>query len=544
MGTPFTTLASKELRQNSLVYLVPLPFLLLLLLLRQGGGLADPPAWLEPVFLFAVPLALAVAYGLQAFDVEIERQTRDFLLTKPLSIRRIVGVKFLPGLVFLVLWTLLLNMAVNASFLEWPRVLPVSTWLAGLVLAGSILTYGGAFFCGILVEGPKKLMAASLAGAAAIVWFFAAWSSLVTYLLQEPSFFPRHPLLLRGAFYLAAFVPLAAGLGLELCATAWFLRGRPSLWKCRSLAGLALCVLLLPALALGLNFGANPPLRAARFLGLELFGLDLPFWAAGGAFGPDGATLVVTGPGNTLGLAALHGKPSPIYAGKPGRRTLEDLAWSPDGRYIAFEEDGVIRVLKPNGGRPVAVGKGSAPCWSKDGKVLVFCGQKTPPYKARLEDGSTGVFYGLDLFAAKAGSWVARPFAQIIARSAAWHWDSDLGAFLFVAPSSRVEVLRREGLQTFALPDLKPGGGGIVWYRFYPRPGPPGRYVLAVVSVTDMIGADYTVRFYALDVARARAVLIRRLRRLRFTDLILDPRNGRCLLGNNGVYGLIELYKR
>ncbi|MGE5598718.1 MAG: hypothetical protein ACM3XS_05005, partial [Bacteroidota bacterium] len=332
-------LVRKELRQNALVYLAPAVFWLPLIYLRLQGALRDLPAWLDSVVVLAVPLTLAVAFGLQAFDIEVDRQTRDFLLVKPLSARRIAAEKYLLGLVVLFGWIFLFLWVYDPSYLEWPKPLPVSTWLAGLSFLWAVVAYGLSFYVGLAVPGPKKLLAAAVAGALGICWAFFAWSSWNTFFMHRPAL-AINPGLRQDLFFAAGLAVLFVSIGACKQAAVWFLRGRPRLRLGRPPLLYPVLALVFLAVGLILNLYPAPPLRAAGFLGLELFNLEPSFWCASGAWRPGAMELAVAGPDGALGLARLGRKPRVILARGTGEnKPLEDLAWSPDGRYLAYCRD-------------------------------------------------------------------------------------------------------------------------------------------------------------------------------------------------------------
>ncbi len=97
---PFFVLAQKEIRQNAVLFFLPVGLYLLLVAARFFPAVGLPQRYLD-LLATALPAALAAAFGLQAFDAEENTQTKDFLLTKPVSSGEIVAAKYLVGLVLI-----------------------------------------------------------------------------------------------------------------------------------------------------------------------------------------------------------------------------------------------------------------------------------------------------------------------------------------------------------------------------------------------------------------------------------------------------------
>ncbi|MBT7096944.1 hypothetical protein HN937_06190, partial [Candidatus Poribacteria bacterium] len=57
-----------------------------------------------------------------------------------------------------------------------------------------------------------------------------------------------------------------------------------------------------------------------------------------------------------------------------GRSSSRNPVWSPDGSRIAYDFNGRIRVMRPDGSNVVELGIGDYPCWSPDGRQLAFSG--------------------------------------------------------------------------------------------------------------------------------------------------------------------------
>ncbi|MGE5550430.1 MAG: TolB family protein [Bacteroidota bacterium] len=536
MRTVLSPLLRKEFRQNLLVYLTPLPILFLVLFLRARGDFADPESWLYTVFTLAVPLTLAVAFGLQAFDIEVNAQTRDFLLVKPLSTGRIVREKFGLGWLILIFWTAAFNLAVDPTYLSWAAPMPVSTWLGAIIFCWATLVYGASYLVGLLVPGPKKMLLASLVGAAAVAWHFLTWSSWTTFLVHR-SFFISRSAMLTMLFYALGMAAFAAIMGLLLTLTAWFLRGRPALGRNRVFRFSLLTAFFLLLTGLVADFGFPAPIRAADFLGLELFDLEQPFWTNAGAWRPDGKMLAVAGPDGALGLAAPGGKPRLIYKGQAAEGlTIEDLSWSPDGKKLAFSYDGAVYVLRLGEEQPVLLGQGSSPCWARTSDAVLYT-EASSPWRER-RNGATITLYRLNLRKADLASGRSAPFAQLVVQGTTWYWDSATNDFMFVDIFGQVHVLRGGADQPVPLPGLH---GSVSWHRFHPLPGKDDRYLIAVISLIGLDREEYDVHCYEFDARTLRVDYLRKLPGQRLTNLILDPATGSCLIGHNGVYRRVDL---
>ena len=132
-------LFSKEFRQNLIIYLVPYFCLLLFYFLRISQTNLIANNWIN-ILVLTVPVALAGAYGLQAFDMEEDGQTRDFLLTKPLSVKQIINAKFIIGLTVLIPITCLWILVLSPSRITWPDPTDFhNLWFFSFLLFTSII---------------------------------------------------------------------------------------------------------------------------------------------------------------------------------------------------------------------------------------------------------------------------------------------------------------------------------------------------------------------------------------------------------------------
>ncbi|MBN1437905.1 MAG: PD40 domain-containing protein [Anaerolineales bacterium] len=141
----------------------------------------------------------------------------------------------------------------------------------------------------------------------------------------------------------------------------------------------------LPATFTGYKNAANPAWSPdSRKIAWQLFGLP---------GGQDGSSAVAILDFDTLTVTQLH--TYPILGGGIGNR---NLAWSPDGRWLAVAnpaertEDKKVSlwVLSPDGTEEHHLGGGDLPVWSPDGSMLLY-------------HTDAGVF------AANAGEWIPFP---------------------------------------------------------------------------------------------------------------------------------------
>ncbi|HHZ20457.1 MAG TPA: hypothetical protein GX391_08135 [Firmicutes bacterium] len=536
MKFPRPLLLKKELHQNSLFYLFPLPFVLALAVLKITCAFAGLP-WLIPLFSVGVPFTLAVAYGLQAFDIEEDQQTRDFLLVKPLSILRIVTEKYLIGLTILLFWAVTFWWLCGSSYFELPQALSVGSWAGWLILAGIILTYSCSFLAGLWIQGPKKLLAVLLLTPLMLGWAFLAWSSWATFFLhnftlQQTSWVI--PLFL----IVIAFAVSGSIILLTFQTVIWLLQQRPSLRETPGLTCSILPPVLLLLLGLLLNLALAVPLRISNFIGAELFGLEKPaFWTLEGAWNPRNNLLAVSGPNYRIALASLGKTPKVLYQSDTEKKgIIPVLAWSPRGDLLAFEEDGKIYLLNTREKqKPVWVGNGTNPCWSQTGEALLFASAESYTTEAPTKEHSIllfhQVFYHVDI---KTG--IVRPYLEFDAVGNHWTWDDANDAIWYVSPAGElVRVTLKEGFSFHPVPGV-PSGRPIIYARFYRVNHPSPKFIVTLYYLNQNKRQHVDVYFYLLDPVKAMIKPLHHESGLNLTTLILHPQTGTYLLGRNGAF--------
>jgi dipeptidyl aminopeptidase/acylaminoacyl peptidase len=159
-------------------------------------------------------------------------------------------------------------------------------------------------------------------------------------------------------------------------------------------------------------------------------------------------------------VPAPGGTPQTIYTPPPGTLIVNYLAWSPDGAFIAFWEDGggqgdnTIRILERATGQvttalgPSDVGVGDLD-WARTQDALVFVG-----------DPDGGYYTGIWLLSLSQGGSL-----QFIRDAHAASWSPD-DSQLVITSGSGVTKLERLNLATGAVTSLGSKGSRPDWRRF------------------------------------------------------------------------------
>ena len=121
----------------------------------------------------------------------------------------------------------------------------------------------------------------------------------------------------------------------------------------------------------------------------EWGGLDYPPIIDGVDFSPDGSRLCIsytlTGQGGSMWTANADGSNRNQVLKDDYR--FSNLAWSPDGNWIAFAGRGV-EIMHPNGENRQTVGEmfagGASPQWSPDSLELAYTTESAPGYKVKI----------------------------------------------------------------------------------------------------------------------------------------------------------------
>jgi hypothetical protein len=540
-----TSLLKKELKQNAVIYLVPYVFLFLVLLLNRQNVAWLPTQWVQ-LLAVSLPLAMAGAYGLQAFDLEENGRTKDFLIAKPLSPGQIVGVKYLSGLAVLLPLTVLWIAALLPQSFVPPDLNNLESFWLTLFLMITVILYSAAFLAGILLQGPVKLPVGIVIGVTAIAWAGLVWCQGLTALFYAQ--WDRFPGLALTLVYLATllliglFLSMVIGLVMQVLKNTFSLKGnlKP--------IGLYFAAFILPPLLLGLGNALNRPVICA-FTNLAGSFFTAEDWFNGieGACQPAGQLVALTDARGRLGIAAPFRKPQVFYV-STGIETkpLQNIAWSPDGRRVVFSDNGQLKLYSLATKETLDLGAGVVAFWSRDSRQILvgkeIGGQAGPnPTSAanlrRLRLTLLNPEHPADV----------PPTAELATNDLALEWDSTGNTLFAINRGGILTIinLTSGGTQKIAL--LPPNQKESVFFgKILPPDSHSATFAFVLCSFNTAKSKKrqtYTIRWYDLDQQTKKITLAGSLTNCSFKDLIGCPRDHSLLTRkfDNGLYRRIKL---
>jgi ABC-type transport system involved in multi-copper enzyme maturation permease subunit len=541
-----SSLLKKELKQNAVIFLAPYLFLGLIIILNRKSPDWLPPQWAE-LLTVSLPLAMAGAYGLQAFDLEENSRTKEFLMTKPLTLPQIVWTKYFCGLGVLLPLTVLWIASLLPQSLVPPTLDNLNSFWLTLFLMVTVILYSASFLAGILLKGPIKLLAGIGLGVVALGWSGLVWCESVTTIYYAN--LDRFPGIALTLIYLFSLLLIGFFLKVFIGVISQILKNTFS-WKAnRRAAGFTLAVfVLLPLMLWQANSLNHPVISSFDSLAHSLTTAADWFVGLEGVRQPDGKLTALTDARGRLGIAASFAKPRVVYVSNTGIMTkpLLSMAWSPDGHALTFCDNGHLKLYTLTTKATRDLGPGALAIWSRDSRQLLV-GQmlETPT----AQPGATAApprrlsLTLLDLHQPEQ----IHPVAELYTNDLAIEWDSLSNTLFAVNHAGVLTTINLTTSQTQKIALLPPKQKESV---FYAKIAPPDSTSSTLALILCSFGPTqaqqhktYTIRWYDLDLKTQKITLTGTLTDCSYKDIIPSVSNHSLLVRsyNNGLYRQIKV---
>lgn len=535
------SLLQKELKQNYLMYGLSAVFLAIGIIYRQSADFV-PGNWLQ-VLAFCIPVAFAGAYGFQGFDLEENYRTRDFLLSRPLTVSGIILAKYFCGLVILSVFTIAWIWALAPGMIEFPDFYDFQSFWGSASLAMVILIYSTSFTTGAFVRGAKKLLFGIVVNGGVLAWFFFCWLKLLSLFYFYPAL-TNYPLPAYMAIFLAVLGLLLFILGFQKMLVTLFLRN--TLWETgrKPLTIYLGILILLPLVSWSAAVVSQPAIYPFQSLWSSFFSEEW-FIASQGAPQPRGDLYALVDIRGRLGLARKNEKPRIIYQGEraEGNR-LSQIVWAPDGKKIAFSENGRIKVLSLANRQLEQRFTGGVPFWSADARQMMMI--KKAPRESRGTAADFEIF--LADFPRGTVSARARRLGNLTSFLEPLAWDSVRQDILFVDENWQLISMniRTRQIQVYNLP-IRRFPEKIFFRQVIPPQAGRSVFRVAVFSFNPAFKKPlpYNVSLYDYDSRLHQVAYVSALKGLRYLDLMISPAGNDVLAGfGNGIYRMIPIPAR
>lgn len=539
MPNPVITLFQKELRQNAFIYLFPLFIIIIALAFQKVLTQLLPEAWARN-FGVAIPIALAFSYALQAFDLEENGQTRDFLLTRPVAGSQIILAKFFSGLLVLLPLTVLWQWSLIPDLIQWPDRLTIPSFSFLVYLLVVVNVYSISFAVGAWVKGPKKLLAAIFLSILGTAWFCYGWFQFLTLLYQTPASDGLPFLLLLLIFTIGSLVLIIKRLLVSIHNNFLNLTFSQQVSEVRKY----LLLLLIPLGINIVNHFSAPEIRPFKSLWACLNGSEEPFFAVDICQQPQGALYALTDVRGRLGIAKRGEIPKVIYQGeKDSGNLLSKLLWSPNGDEILFNENGNIKLLSLSQKEPRFLAKGDLAFWSENSEYILVAAKAIP---TQTTDSSVPFnHYRLAYFSmATKELYELQGYLSFPGSSMFWH--PSLNVVLAVTDYWQIAWMNLNNGQVEMIKLPPPPEPGPVFLTEIAPTGPDSyRVALFTDLKTEPIPGNsfrYNLILYDFSVPTKNAVIKAHLKNLRFQDILINAASDQIWGSNSfGAYRRITL---
>ncbi|HBF39246.1 MAG TPA: hypothetical protein DDW50_18245 [Firmicutes bacterium] len=539
MSSATQSLLGKELKQNYIIYGLSVIFLAGVWLIHWQYFGFVPKDWAQ-ILVVSIPVALAGAYGLQAFDLEENYRTRDFLLSRPLTVASIIWTKYLCGLVILLFFTILWLWALLPAAVRFPVFTDFQSFWGSAFLAMVILIYSTCFSAGVFIKGPKKLLFGIILNLLVLPWFFFCWLKLLSLFYFYPATMD-YPVLAYMVVFVVTLGLMIVIIGFFQRLTQLFLQNTFFEMGKKSIIIYLSVIIFLPLLSWTSNAVWQPTICPFHSLWSSLFSSEEWFIASQGAEQPGGDMYALADYRGRIGLTRKNEKPSVIYQGEHTVNQLSQIVWAPDGKKIAFFENGRIKVMTLATRQLWPGPQGDIPFWSADANQMLIIKKisaKDPRdtaanFQIFLVDFLQGTGINLGSLAA-----AIDPLA----------WDSVHHNILFVDEDWQLLLMnmRDRKLQVLNLPIRRLSEK--IFFKEIISP-PLGRSVfrVAVFSFSPVLKKPlpYNVYLYDFDSRFNKVSYVSVLKGLSYLDLVISPTANNALAGvGKGIYRMIQMPAR
>jgi hypothetical protein len=537
-------LFKKELNQNAVIFTVPYLFLLFVLIMNRQNAAWLPSQWAE-LLAVSLPLAMAGAYGLQAFDLEENGRTKDFLITKPLTLRQIVWTKYASGLLVLLPLTIMWIAVLLPQSMVAPNLDNLNSFWLTLYLLITVIMYSASFLAGVLVKGPIKLLAGIGIGIISLGWFGLVWCEALTALFY--THWERFPGLTMTLIYL--FILLLTGFLLKIFASLIFqiLKNTLSFTNRRTPIRAALAVIVLLPLLLWLgNILNRPVIGAFNHLAHSFFSADDWFISLEGARQPSGNLVALTDARGRLGVAEPYQKPGVVYVSTSiATKPLQNITWSPDGRLIAFSDHDQLQLYSLVTKKIKNLGNGAFTLWSRDSRQMMIGKVSSAAAAANPMLPSNRRRISLSRLDPVTG--VTSPLGELRSDEITMAWDSRHNLLFSVNRRGMLTILNMATgklEQTGLLPTNQKEA---VFFSKSLAPGPQSQTFSFIVCSFSQLQTKrrktYTIRWFDLNPQTRAIVLAGTLKNCAYKDLIgCGPEHSLLVRSyDNGLYRKVKL---
>lgn len=537
MVKPAIILFRKELRQNGFIYLFPFIVICAALTFQKILSQMLSVSWAKN-FAVAIPVALAFTYALQAFDLEESDQTRDFLVTRPLSISLIILIKFFTGLLILLPLTFVWQLTLIPGLIQWPDLFNLNSFWFLAYLLMVIIVYSISFTIAAWIKGPKKLLIAILVSTIGVIWFFYGWLEFLTHVYFTSFTESRLISMIIVIVSLVPIIILIKGLLVMIHGQLLNLTLSDILRRIKPY----FLLLFFPLLFYAANLTHIPEILPFKSLLACLNGSEEPFIAVDIAKQPKENLYALTDIRGRLGMAKRGQNPTIIYQGeKKEGNLLSTLIWSPDGGKIAFNENGIIKVLDLSQQEPMSLISGDIAFWSPDSKVLLIAKKINT-----IHDPAAGYrvpynFYRLSYISLDTKA-VYEFKENLSFPGSSMFWHSSRNIILAVTDLWEIAVMNLNNGKVEMLKIPVPKYEPIFLTEITPYDN--DSYRIAVFTDINKLGNSnfrYNLFLYDFAIKDQTLKLITNLKKLSYQDLIINAENGQIWASNSfGAYRQIK----